>query len=58
MSNLHDTGDNHSYQAKLALSLIATLGVDGAIRACQENCWHGVLDYLLPADKDDVLPDA
>ena len=34
------------------MSLIACLGADGAIRACQENCWEGVLAYLLVLEKE------
>ena len=39
--------DNRNYQKALAESLIASLGQDGAIHACYENLWHGVLEYLL-----------
>jgi len=38
--------------ADLAVSLVATLGRDGAIKACQENCWEGVLDHVLTPKKD------
>ncbi len=44
--------DNHNCQTDLAMSLIAGLGADGAIRACQENCWEGVLAYVLVLDKE------
>ncbi len=32
-----------SHQEKLAFSLVENLGVEGAIHACQANCWDGVL---------------
>jgi len=34
---------NHDYQRDFADSLIKSLGYDGAIQACYENQWHGVL---------------
>ena len=52
MSDRYHTIDNRSYQARLAMSLIATLGQDGAVRACRENCWDGVLSYLLPPERE------
>ncbi len=39
--------DNRMCREKLADSLIECLGVDGAIHACQENVWDGVLDLVL-----------
>ena len=53
MNNRLDASDNRSYQADLAVSLVATLGRDGAIKACQENCWQGVLDHVLAPKGDD-----
>ncbi|MCP4327098.1 MAG: hypothetical protein GY791_01500 [Alphaproteobacteria bacterium] len=41
---------NRSYQEKLAASLVACMGIDGAVQACLENAWHGVLDYVLSFD--------
>ncbi len=38
---------NRSYQENLAASLVACMGIEGAIQACLENAWHGVLDYVL-----------
>ena len=55
MSGHYDRIDNHNYQADLAMSLIACLGADGAMRACQENCWEGVLAYLLVLEKEQPL---
>ncbi len=36
-----------SHQEKLAVSLVQSLGIDGAIHACQANSWDGVLEYVL-----------
>ncbi len=38
---------NRPDQARLARSLIDTLGLDGAIYACRSNAWHGVLECVL-----------
>ena len=38
---------NRPYQARLAARLIATLGLDGAVHACQANTWDGVLQCVL-----------
>ncbi|MDH3595936.1 MAG: hypothetical protein OEM93_13915 [Rhodospirillales bacterium] len=42
-----EAGDNRSYQEQLAHSLVACLGWEDAVRACQANTWDGVLDVLL-----------
>ncbi len=39
--------NNRPHQAELARSLIDTLGLDGAIYACQSNAWEGVLTCVL-----------
>ncbi len=39
-----------SEQARLAMSLIDSLGREGAINACRSNGWDGVLDFLLGPD--------
>ncbi len=39
--------DDHDYQRKLAISLISSLGVDGANHACQANGWDGVLNWIM-----------
>ena len=36
-----------SHQEKLAVSLIQSLGIEGAIHACRANSWDGVLEYVL-----------
>ena len=40
-------GDNRNCQKMLAESLVATLGREGAVHACRENIWDGVLAYVL-----------
>ena len=57
---IHRTGDkdmprqtpspdqaNHLYQRSLAEALVASLGFDAALEACQNNGWQGVLGVLL-----------
>jgi hypothetical protein len=44
-------------QAKLAMALVDSLGVEGAISACRANGWDGVLDFLNGAEISE-LPDA
>ncbi len=39
--------DERSHQEKLAVSLVQSLGLEGAIHACQANSWDGVLEYVL-----------
>ena len=38
---------NRPYHARLAESLISTLGLEGAAHACQANTWDGVLQCVL-----------
>lgn len=42
----HDRG-NACYQRQLADALVAGLGVDGALEACRDNGWQGVVGVLL-----------
>jgi hypothetical protein len=42
-----DDAANQNYQRKLAISLISSLGVDGAIHVCQANSWDGVLNWVM-----------
>lgn len=44
----HD-GDARDRQALLAESLVATLGLEGAIHVCHANSWHGVLTHVMSA---------
>ena len=39
----HTFQQNHDYQRDFAKSLIKNLGYEGAVQACYENQWHGVL---------------
>ncbi len=39
--------EERSHQEKLAVSLVQSLGIEGAIHACQANSWDGVLEYVL-----------
>ena len=42
-----DDAANQDYQRKLAISLISSLGADGAIHVCQANSWVGVLNWVM-----------
>ncbi len=39
--------DERNHQEKLAVSLIQSLGFEGAKHACRANSWDGVLQYVL-----------
>ncbi len=39
--------EERSHQEELAVSLIESLGVEGAIHACRANSWDGVLRYVM-----------
>lgn len=39
--------EERSHQEKLAVSLVQSLGIEGAIHACRANSWDGVLEYVL-----------
>ncbi len=42
-------GDARDRQELLAESLVATLGLEGAIHVCRANSWHGILTYVMSA---------
>jgi hypothetical protein len=42
--------DDGRGQRELAELLVATLGRDGAIHACQGNAWYGVLEWILNSE--------
>ena len=42
-------GDARDRQERLAESLVATLGLEGAIHVCHANSWHGILTYVTSA---------
>ena len=39
--------EQRSHQETLAVSLIESLGCEGAIHACRANSWDGVLRYVM-----------
>ena len=43
----NESPENRSYQQQLADSLVASLGWEEAVYACQANTWDGVLAILL-----------
>lgn len=43
---------NRHHQEQLAASLVNTLGVEGAMHACQANAWAGVLECVLARSRD------
>ncbi len=45
--NQIDQTGNQDYQRKLAVSLVSSLGTEGAIHACQANSWDGVLKWVI-----------
>lgn len=45
-------------QARLAVSLVEALGLDGAISACRANGWDGVLACLLDPRRMETEPSA
>lgn len=44
---------DESYQRRLARSLIASVGYDGAVRYCRNNSWDGVLRAILALPRDE-----
>ena len=47
---------NRDYQRELAISLIGSMGVERALRACQANGWEGVLEKVLRYRSNDKTP--
>ncbi len=48
MSGMNGTeACERDYQQELAASLVSTIGIDGAVRACRSNSWDGVLEKIL-----------
>ncbi len=39
--------EERNHQEELAVSLIESLGFEGAIHACRANSWDGVLRYVM-----------
>lgn len=44
--------NNRHHQEQLAASLLDTLGIEGAMYACQANAWSGVLECVLARSRD------
>ncbi len=42
-------GSARDRQKRLADTLVATLGLEGAIYVCHPNTWHGILAYVISA---------
>ena len=45
MSKAHQGQDRRRMEA-LAASLVASLGIEGALYVCRANYWHGVIPLL------------
>lgn len=45
-----------AYQRRLALSLIGSVGYDGAVRYCRNNSWDGVLRAVLTLPRATTAP--
>ncbi len=46
-TNGNGAPEQRSHQETLAVSLIESLGFEGAIHACRANSWDGVLRYVM-----------
>ncbi len=54
MSGMSSTEScKRDYQQELAASLVSTIGIDGAVRACRSNSWDGMLEKVLRQAKED-----
>ena len=53
IENQSITQSDRTEQVRLALALIDSLGMDGAIFACRANGWDGVLDLLVGGSRED-----
>lgn len=70
MESSKEEGGARNCQQKLADTLVGKLGLEGAIQACRENQWEGVLACVLemkreeetgiesPAPRGDVHPNS
>jgi len=43
---------NRTYQQRIAMNLVKSLGLDDAIDACSQNGWTGTLNIILKNDKN------
>ncbi len=48
--------DGRNHQETLAVSLIESLGFEGAMHACRANSWDGVLRYVMSIDGAEGQP--
>ena len=47
LTNGNGESEGASHQETLAVSLIESLGFEGAMHACRANSWDGVLRYVM-----------
>ena len=47
LTNGNSESEERSHQEELAVSLIESLGFEGAMHACRANSWDGVLRYIM-----------
>ena len=47
LTNGNSESEERNHQEELAVSLIESLGFEGAIHACRANSWDGVLRYVM-----------
>ncbi len=55
--SLPDQTDDQDLERRLAISLVAKLGFEGAIDCCEANPWDGVLKWVIAlkeTDEDDT----
>ncbi len=45
--SLPDQTDDQDLERRLAISLVAKLGFEGAIDCCEANPWDGVLNWVI-----------
>ena len=48
-----DQIEEQDHQKRLAISLVSSLGTEGAIHACQANTWDGVLKWVIALRETD-----
>ncbi len=51
--SLSDQTDDQDLEGRLAISLVAKLGFEGAIHCCQANPWDGVLMCVIALKETD-----
>lgn len=56
VENQNVTRFDRTEQARLALALLDSLGLEGAIFACRANGWDGVLNVLSGGNREDRRP--